>query len=1145
MGTTLTSLQNDAGVSPVWVLCIEGVDYLLCSSDASAVETAWAATDWSTAYAGLRFNGDFAQKMTPWESKLDVSTMNFEIVDTDGNDTFAEEVFAGGAGDETFLFSDLDPNDTTVEALNAHSGFAASGDIYLGLERITYSGKSAGSPDTFTGLTRGKYAPFATASGTANRWGRNHFIPEIEYDVGIRPRITDAPRRWTGKWVGLWLHRNQGGTLDTKAQAHLAWAGRIASITDTSNQTTVISCEDVRSQLRDTTLLNDQYQGRFQEGIYIRAGTQFWAKEYYNYSNSDVHVKNELDNDHSYNLDVVVSGASGNYQVNEGYYTGEEIMNFIGNWLQQAEADSELDQSWSAGVTRNADYPNNVYVRADRTVANSADLRIHFGCSRRRVLEALGYENIDDDGYIKTSEDSNDAAIVTASQPPARYILASWGGWVEAPSKLTLSGERGTWVDNTLWFPAKLYNETQWSGTPGSDDWGVLQFTPGPLALVHRSAANTFDHIGIIPWLNGMSEHAKEWKQHCLIREGEDGHLEVKQVVFLGRSLVDIIAGLFATTGANLYNHGTYDIGAFGAQLGAAIPWELLGDPFLNSLKAANQASNQGGLCIILDKPTKMWEALESDLVLRGMYLVWKDGTLRWAIPQSPNADLSLHTLNEATKASALPGDAQRSPAQLTREFLRNSFKVLYNRKLGGGEEYRDTFVAKFAASISDYGMSAPITIKAKNSYSAFIQTGHTVEEAAQDMIATMAPIWGRPFYRVKRTIDLSLYEDVAPGDLAVLTDNFVRDPADGTRGVTSKPCLILEHRHSFGGSGADMHGDVTVLFWELDNAANYSPSALLDNTGGSNYSADTPSAGQSTITVDAHEYTHSTEDADATFFDVDDELCIFQADSNNTSCYLVTVVSQAGNNIVLDANLAGIGSNYYHVVSQDYGTADATQRSECYQADDGDGQVNDARAPYEYCQALHDPVFLFGVDVTEPPQLTSDLMYGDSAPMASVYHAVAARNANNLIHYRTAPCMPLALSSTYSAATTTSWTVVQCAPYYVGQGDPIPGFYRYVNLAPMFKSTGGDTVRVRVTFSKWPPSSGALTGLTYVEPYEQKTFTTASTSLQISTSQSALAIALELGGWGWITAEVNGENSETITYWGLMEFWTLPMQAM
>src|SRR5690606_17000543 len=116
--------------------------------------------------------------------------------------------------------------------------------------------------------------------------------------------------------VGLWVHGYKAdGTLQTKAEAQLVFAGRLVEVRDDADLlSTVLVAEHVLTDLREVTLGRDMFEGEVADGIYIPAsGTGGTVKfKFKDYNGSSWRTANDLV--------VVSSGASGANQMNQGFY---------------------------------------------------------------------------------------------------------------------------------------------------------------------------------------------------------------------------------------------------------------------------------------------------------------------------------------------------------------------------------------------------------------------------------------------------------------------------------------------------------------------------------------------------------------------------------------------------------------------------------------------------------------------------------------------------------------------------------------------------------------------------------------------------------------------------------------------------------
>lgn len=141
-------------------------------------------------------------------SALDITLAWAELEDENLLGTLFREPQA-----KTLITADLDAADTTVYVGDT-TGFPASGGVYIGRERIGYSGKTG---TTLTGCTRGVagYAYDYESSSPTYRW------------------VTDRPLHWRGRFVTLHAHlvspegRLHDATWLTGTTHFEAWKGYI------------------------------------------------------------------------------------------------------------------------------------------------------------------------------------------------------------------------------------------------------------------------------------------------------------------------------------------------------------------------------------------------------------------------------------------------------------------------------------------------------------------------------------------------------------------------------------------------------------------------------------------------------------------------------------------------------------------------------------------------------------------------------------------------------------------------------------------------------------------------------------------------------------------------------------------------------
>jgi hypothetical protein len=720
--------------------------------------------------------------------------------------------------------------------------------------------------------------------------------------------------------------------------------------------------------------------------------------------------------------------------------------------------------------------------------------------------------------------------------------------------EFTLDSSKGTWYNNEAWLPQSVKDEYSVTG----EDWGILQASNGALWVVKHVSDTSFTPVYTFPELDKDWGFDHPWLQSAFgnpgtgIRLNEGGEITVKQLVVFAGSFKDLVMRFFYSTGKADYNEDTNGWDDFDFQFGASIPYDLLGTDFELSIDNLVAASMSNAMVVVLEKPTKLWEVLAPEIILRGAWLVWKDGGLRFVSPTTPNSSTAVHTWTENTKASAEIEDKQRTISQKTSQYLRNVFKLEYNRSAVIGGTYRNTVEVRFQSSIDDYGASKPVTIRCRNTYGDWATTGSAIVELAGEFLARVAPLYGKPLRIMKRPIGHQYYESCVPGDVVTITDSHARSPSDGSRGLTAKPAVILRHSHGWGGAGEDMYGEAWCLFQNLDRATIYSPTAQVDHTmNAGNYDAGYDSTAEKIYCLD-HEHSEASEDEDWTHFQDGDLITILEIDPSNPALadsYNDTVNgTPAANEIALTTGGHGGWDNTkkHRVVSRTYSSAQSTQKSDAYLADDGDGLIENVAPAYEYADAYSDIAWTDAA-ATELPERHVDIMSDEGQPVATAYSRAIARNLNNFISYASGCQMGwLVTGGTVVAGGTggaAAYELEYCYPYYIGPQLAI-GVSRTVSVAPMFySSNNGDTVYCRITLSRTPPTGTSLTSVTFTPPYKQETWSTSSGTNALATA-ATIAPVTTIDGWGWCSVEMAGAggHAATVRFWGVPQFYLGPL---
>jgi hypothetical protein len=1128
MGTTLTTLQSSPGMSYTWVLAIEGYDRLITDGDLDQVVDAWGDTEWTEAIGGLFVQTDFEQGLDPWQPFQEGRDLIAIVRPGAGEegDAFGREVFATGApGIEAYLDGTEGAGENTI-GLRSASAFPSSGTAYIGVERFTWSGKSS---NNLTGCVRGLYAPFKAESETEQRFGRHHRAGDVDYGVRIDPYVCTVRRTWHGAWVGLWMHRKVGDILDTKEQAQLVFAGKIASIEDTPTGDTRITAQHVLSVVSNGLIFrNDVWSGKVREGVFLREGAFFTMQD----------SRGGGDAPRTANNLAVQTSASGPNQIETGYHKLESFIEKVNEWLEEERDEDRLYGTYT--IASPVQGANGLCTRITATIpGTNGDVAGWELTGPSGVLQFVGFFDpiVHPDGRGKIRRELflvNVSDSVESPQPP--MTSNAWTRIGAGGLSLDTTDSKGELVNQRDYLPEIARGRVQ---VDPSETW-VLLLIDGSVFLAEHiaTAPDRFAHLTWIPELdlagpNGTATGPNGGPGSRLAGEGTGDPIEIKQIIILDGTLGDILLRMFASTGSTGYNQDDYDV--FEAGMGLAIPWDLLGDAFVNSVLALDEATAMTSLVIVLEKGLRIAECLGADMVLRRAHLVWKNGGLRIASWSTPAAARALHTLTEDNKAAPVDqDDAQRSPVDYSDKWLRNLVKIEYNRELGT-DNYRDTIQIEDRASMDGLGEVRPVTIKARNSYGVYATTGQTVEALAPMVMAWM-PFFSRPVKLIRRTINLALTEGVAPGDLVVINDLFARDPATGERGLAAKPGIITWHRYDFGGADpADpmtprqIYGEIEVAIFDLDRVGRWSPGARVDETvSGGGFTAGYNSS-TFTVRLKANAFSDSLEgDADIDFFHVGDKVIVQEIDpavATSGQAIAAEVASKSSNDLTFTAALTGFDTAKIYIVRSDrYAVAVATQKVDAYFADQ-DTLLIDSTAP----------AFQFGADFGLPNGFTPSVstsfparytVPGDTFKPYDVGNETyaGADMANNLIDYKTAPCSPSLDTSARAGAATKK--LLYMAPIFIGRHRVAQTQMRKLYVAPLFRSATGASVTVTVTLSRQPTISTSFLNVEIPEPYSQATFSTSSTTFATPTAVGLDCSVADDDGMAFILIEatVNAE---------------------
>lgn len=1138
MGTSLDTL-NAGSITYKYVVAIEGYSKLLTTAAAAAAVTAWAGTDWAAALEGLFVELDNQGSAHPWEPFQGGGTCTLRIA-PDAADTFGIDTHRKLAGAETYLAATVDRNDTTI-AVKDTTAFAASGEAFIGTECFAYSAKAA---TTFTVSTRGKYAAFTTSSGA--RWAGHHRQGTAANRVSLDPIVSAQPRVWIGKWVAVYLHRDIGGVLDVKAQAQLVYAGKIDEIRDDASGLVVVQLKHVMDTLGEAMLGRDQWTANIIEGIYLRDGQLFGMIDFAGDPASPRTANN---------LTCVASGAAGSNQFNEGYYSLDQLCDVINKWFEGERAAARIYGVYSIAspVASNVGLRTKIYFKI---VNGDPSTTVSWQIKMPSLVAALFGFTLENPQQLQTASttidappnrNSNTSWLYQSPAPPLRGVLSH----LETSNNLLdarvgLFGEVGTFLGQFDLLPRA-------NRPPFGDlglDWGVFSFNDTNY-MVAAKVGNELRYM--MPafgfTLPGDPSGASPWSGQpstvMTVSFDQPSTIVVKQVAALDTTFSTLLKFFFYGSGTANFNHASLDTLSYG--LGLGIPGSLLGSGFDASVDALPGAD--ANILVLIDRPTRMSDIVSSDLILRWAFPRWKQGTLSFAAWSLETSTTPL-LLTEATKATPLGTKSnERTVTTLSNEWLRDIVTLLYNRDALSKEDYLSSLTFEDASHVDDSGGEGrPLTIKARNTYGQYINTGQGIEQIAPKFLAQFT-LFSRPVRKQTLSIGPALYEQVAPGDVVSVSDTFARDPTTGARGIAIVSALVVRARSNRGGAqpnnprGLPAQGEVDVMYSpDGTRPGIYSYAALVDETvSGGGFSAGYNS-GTLTLRCKTHGHSESSEARDASRFVNGDKILIIERDpaipSSPLSWSRTVTGAPVNDDIVLNSALAApafAATKRYRIIYDTYSVQQTSQRTLAAQADT-DGLIENLASPFQYTEARSSAAFT-AYDPTIPAELVANACYGDGKPLDCGHEFALLHLGLLLYDYRTAHCAPVVLDeATAGAGTWSGYQLVAFWPVHLGY-DPQFAFDRQISVAPMFRSTTGGSASVRVTVVREPPEDGPippgeLTAVAIPLAASSQVFTTTTTTFAIPTATLVLDVK-NVSGVAWVLVEC----TQVAEIWGLARF--------
>jgi len=1099
--TTLGKLQAGS-TSYKTVVLIEGCKYVLSDAPQASVRAALrdvSSGDWSSAtvLGGVFVDLRNSQSISPDDPFPQMGSCTIKVIDdsVDHSDVFGIFVNKRSSGGTARISSTVTRSSTTF-SVGDTSGFAASGDAYIGAECFEYTGKTA---TTFTVSKRGKYSPFGTAR-TSQTWapgsGGARFasyqrIAQDIYHTQNNPTVTEVPRVWIGKRVGVWLHTWDAATqqLNTHENAQLVFSGRIGSISDDpETAATVLELDHISKDIREAVVFRDQFAGSIPDGVYIPAGRVFKAFDYS--SSSAMRTANVL---------TCVSGTPASVnEIKAGYYTTNEICSVISAWMASERSSNRLwgNYVWSSPTSTNDGL---------RTVAkwyfSTASLETGFAVIEfpAEVSTLLGIEGVPGatgqsrqwpiSGPTNTANQSQGDSVPFAS---LIFKPSGPGRFAQEFSEVIsyeVENQRGTFVDQYSYLPASVKGACDSTRT-----WGLFLFDEKALIVgSYDTATFTLTNCWMAPFrLSGDNSTDATTYIGRRADEAEQGPVTIRQVLVLESTFKTLFSMFFYSSGTSGYNHTSYDALGYGA--GIAIPGELLGDPFERSL--ANLPGAESSLVVVIDEPTKFADLFRDDLRLRRSFIRWKDEHFEFAQWRTPLTANAIATLTEANKAApAGTEDNHRIASVETDQWYWPVVKIDYARDFAVGRngQYLKSIQVEDQTASDEAQSGRTLTLKMRNTYGQFQNTGAGIEELIKEFIPGM-PLFSKPSRMITRSIDLRYFETLAPGDIVTITDGFARDPLTGARRISARAALVTRVAYQPGGatpsgSVTDMTGEVDGFFLDVHRGSLYSPCADVDWEA--NYAGFTAGyrSSDKMLICKPHQYsyvqqistvkgkTNVGEAVDASWFPVGSKVVVVERDPADPTTYTSwsdTVASQSVNMIGLTTGLAGYSTTKrYRVIPADYSTSTTTQRDYAYQADDADERIQDLADAFQFAIDAEPNTFRPTNANTDKAELVPTLAYGDGKPMDVGMDRALVNTANAFIDYKSAHqvvCLGTNNGSPNGFGSNL-WTTQVFTPIFFGTEHLSSTVTRTLTVAPIYRLyPAGVSGKVRITLARAKP---------------------------------------------------------------------------
>ena len=342
MATALSILAKPRA-ELAWVLEIEGCEVALTTtSDVAGIAIAWAASAWDAEadfHMGLQLPPSWSRDIDLLGYETRPISMTFRIVDVLKQSStrnlaylFADDA---SAATQTILTTSLDRDDTGNMTVLSSASFPASGTVWVGLERITYTSKPSGTTLAMAANTkdagRGTYSPF---TGKTN-WSHDHKGTPTDGN-GTGSVVSTRMRVWKNRAVSLYAVAKDpaDGTWTTRANAVNVFVGYLTDGWQYDSQTGewTVSADSLEKRL-ETQVLRDQFTATAGDGFRLTQSATLGITEQL-WNNTTEYS----------NLGTTISVAAGTY-------TNASLMSTINTALLAETTAVRLTYLWAVSLT--------------------------------------------------------------------------------------------------------------------------------------------------------------------------------------------------------------------------------------------------------------------------------------------------------------------------------------------------------------------------------------------------------------------------------------------------------------------------------------------------------------------------------------------------------------------------------------------------------------------------------------------------------------------------------------------------------------------------------------------------------------------------------------------------------------------------